>query len=695
MKKQIVALWIILLVPMFLFAQREYIRWNIFDINKVRTKFSNANQLCNGNFQNTLYAMPPAFEYPAGSGINYGTDVAFIVGGYQEDCGGDNPDNLPCVDAGMTEGPADYWDPEHYDPYEELVDGSDRAAMSDDPGSWPQGGFPDYIPNYYYKSLQDYENRKKTVEPGIDPIPLLKDSTGWPGAGPHGERIADQESFSACYAIDHLAEVPPERWLTIQTINRGMAWAGKYYEDFIVWEFIARNIGHTPITRTYFAVWSDFSFIASFNPPNPWGDDGDVCYYDRDRQFAYGWDIDGVETSPTGGTLNASQIAWAGTVVLKTPKGDDGKELGVTGYDAVSNWNAQTTNIGNGARKVEFYRYNLVNADDPRDTDGDGIDDTFDGKPYFEDNTEPTQIMSSGPFTLEPGEMDTMIIATVFGTSKLDLFKNVDQVIQLYKDHWHVIAPPPTPKVRAIAGDQQVELIWDRGAEQDSMFEGYRIYKSVDGGVTWGQPIKDIYGDVIAFKPLAMYDLEDGITGVNPLVPGFNLGFDTGLEPLRKVINGDTVNYFVDHQVNNGYHYRYAVTSYTKGGKAKPPIENSIATDPSIPNDNTVEVVPHAPLAKHSLDSVQVVPNPYIASAAWESKLGERRLDFTGLPAQCEIRIYNSAGELVRTLNHVNGQSSESWDLLSQQGQEVAPGLYFYHIKSGIGTKVGKLVIIY
>ncbi len=685
-----------LFIPLLVFAQREYIRWNIFDINKVRTKFSNANQLCNGNFQNTIFAMPPAFEYPAGSGINYGTDVAFIVGGYQEDGGGENPDNLPCVDAGMTEGPADYWDPDHYDPYVELVDGSDRAAMSDDPDSWPAGGFPDAIPNYYYKTTQDYVNGTRTQTTGIDPLPLLKDSTGWPGAGPHGERIADQESFSACYAIDHLAEVPPERWLTIQTINRGMAWSGKYYEDFIVWTFIARNIGHTPITKTYFAVWSDFAFIASFNPPNPFGDDGDVCYYDRDRQFAYSWDVDGIETSPTGGTLTASQIAWAGSVVLKTPKGDDGRELGVTGYDAVSNYNAQTSNIGNGARKVEFYRYNLDNRDDPRDTDGDGIDDTFDGKPYFEAESEPLQIMSSGPFTLQPGQMDTMIIATVFGVSKLDLFKNVDQVIQLYKDKWHVIAPPPTPKVKVITGDERVELIWDRAAEKDSLFEGYRIYKSVDNGVTWGQPIKDIFGDVIAFKPLEIFDLKNGITGVNDLVPGFNLGFDSGLEGIRKVINGDTVNYFRDDKVQNGYNYRYAVTSYTRGGPAKPPIENAIATDPSIPGDNTVAVTPRSPVAKHTLDSIRVVPNPYIANARWESELGVRRIDFTVLPARCTIRIYNSAGEKVKTLFHDNAtMSSESWDLLSDQGQEVAPGLYFYHVDSPLGMKSGKFVVIY
>jgi len=692
MKKSIFIL--IALIPFSVFGQREYIRWNIFDINKVRTKFNNANQLCDGNFQNTIFALPPAFEYPAGSGINYGTDVAFIIGGYQEDAGGENPNNYPCVDAAMTEGPADYWDPNHYDPYVEFVNG-DRACMSDDPESWPAGGFPETLPNYYYKTTYDYENRIKTVSPQLATIPLLKDSTGWPGAGKDGNKIAEQESFSVSYAIDHLAEVPPERWLTLQTVTRGLAWSGKYYEDFIVWIFTGRNIGHTPITDTYFAVWSDYSFISSFNPPNSYGDDGDVCYYDRERQFAYSWDIDGFETSPTGGMMNAQDIAWAGTVVLKTPKGDDNKELGVTGYDPVSNYNAQTTNIGNGARKVEFYKYNLMNINDPRDTDGDGICETFDdGKDYFQADSEPVQILSSGPFTLEPGEIDTLIIATVFGVSKLDLFKNVDQVRQLYKDNWAVLQPPPMPKLTVKASDQKVELTWDSEAEKDTLFEGYRIYKSYDGGVTWGLPITDIYGDIILFKPMEIFDLKNGVTGVNPLVPGFSLGQDSGLESIRKVVDGDTVNYYVDTQVHNGYNYRYAVCAYTRGSSVKPPLENSISNDPSIPNDNTVAAIPNAAVNESALSNIKVVPNPYIVSAAWESQLGIRRIDFTNLPESCTIYIYNVAGEKVKTLYHDNGESTESWDLLSENNQEIAPGLYYYYIESKIGNTHGKFVLI-
>ncbi len=692
MKINKIILYLIFL-PIIVFSQREYKRWNVFDINKVRTKFSNANQLCNGNFQNTIYALPPAFEYPAGSGINYGTDVAFIVGGFQENCGGENPDNLPCVDAGMSEGPADFWDPDHYDPYIEFV-GGDRASMNDDRESWPQNGFPQYLPNYFYKTTFDYENGIKTENANLPLVEIPIDTSGWPGAKANGSKIGEQESFSVSYAIDHRAEVPPERWLTLQTINRGFAWSSNFYEDFIVWQFVGRNIGDTPITDTYFGIWSDFAFISSFNPPNEFGDDGDACYYDRNRQFAYSWDIDGFETAINGGTMNSQDIAWAGTVVLKTPKSDVGTELGVTTYDAVSNYNAQTTNIGNGARKTEFYYYNLANIDDPRDTDGDGIDDTFNGEDYFVNDAEPVQIMASGPFTLDVGELDTMIVATVFGVSKLDLFKNVDQVMQLYRDKWAILSPPPKPIVNVIQGDRKVELIWDTKAETDSLFEGYRIYKSYDNGVTWGEPIIDVYGDVISYKPIAIFDKINGITGVNPLVPGFSLGNDSGLDDIRRIENGDTSNYFIDSKVNNGFNYRYAICAYTRGSSIKPPLENSISNDPNLPNDNTVSVTPNCSIATTSLKDVKVVPNPYKVSAGWESEIGQNRIDFTNLPQTCTIIIFNNAGEKVKSIKHSNLQSTESWNLLSDSEQEIAPGLYFYYIESSLGNKYGKFIII-
>ncbi len=97
--------------------------------------------------------------------------------------------------------------------------------------------------------------------------------------------------------------------------------------------------------------------------------------------------------------------------------------------------------------------------------------------------------------------------------------------------------------------------------------------------------------------------------------------------------------------------------------------------------------------AAAALDRVRVVPNPYIARAAWETVEGERRLEFVNLPATATIRVYTLAGDLVQTLEH-DGSGTYVWNMLTSNGQGIAPGLYFYHVESEVGERVGKFAVI-
>ncbi len=109
------------------------------------------------------------------------------------------------------------------------------------------------------------------------------------------------------------------------------------------------------------------------------------------------------------------------------------------------------------------------------------------------------------------------------------------------------------------------------------------------------------------------------------------------------------------------------------------------------------------PLARSELDKIAVVPNPYVAAARWEpprlfaSGRGERRIFFIHLPSVCTIRIYTTSGDLVQTIEHrtLINNGSQSWDLRSKDGLDIAPGIYIFHIDApGIGEKVGKFAII-
>jgi hypothetical protein len=105
-----------------------------------------------------------------------------------------------------------------------------------------------------------------------------------------------------------------------------------------------------------------------------------------------------------------------------------------------------------------------------------------------------------------------------------------------------------------------------------------------------------------------------------------------------------------------------------------------------------------------TLDDVRVVPNPYYVRAPWDRSQYDRHVIFQGLPLKCSIRIFNSAGLLIRTIEH-DGEGlygtagSEEWNLLTDKGLDCTSGLYIWQVemKTSDGkkkTKVGKFAII-
>lgn len=107
---------------------------------------------------------------------------------------------------------------------------------------------------------------------------------------------------------------------------------------------------------------------------------------------------------------------------------------------------------------------------------------------------------------------------------------------------------------------------------------------------------------------------------------------------------------------------------------------------------------------KTTMDSIKVVPNPYIATNAMETAVANkflnqrRRIMFTHIPAECDIRIFTSSGILVDHIEVDNEPSAGvvHWDVLSREGLEVAAGMYIYHVESRVtgDEKVGKFAVI-
>jgi len=110
-------------------------------------------------------------------------------------------------------------------------------------------------------------------------------------------------------------------------------------------------------------------------------------------------------------------------------------------------------------------------------------------------------------------------------------------------------------------------------------------------------------------------------------------------------------------------------------------------------------------LVADAMDRIAVVPNPYVASSNFETPppqvftygRGERRVDFIHLPQVCTIRIFTLVGEHVETIEHAGTlyDGTESWNLLSKDGHDIAPGIYIYHVETPDGEeKLGRLAVI-
>lgn len=117
---------------------------------------------------------------------------------------------------------------------------------------------------------------------------------------------------------------------------------------------------------------------------------------------------------------------------------------------------------------------------------------------------------------------------------------------------------------------------------------------------------------------------------------------------------------------------------------------------------DTFQFVTHKPgtvegtVIANTVEKVHPVPNPYYNVSDLELDQFRRIIKFVNMPAaRTTVRIFNLAGDLVRTLVKADPATSElTWDVLTENGIPVASGLYIYHVEAeGLGTKVGKLAV--
>ena len=99
---------------------------------------------------------------------------------------------------------------------------------------------------------------------------------------------------------------------------------------------------------------------------------------------------------------------------------------------------------------------------------------------------------------------------------------------------------------------------------------------------------------------------------------------------------------------------------------------------------------------KADVEKINVFPNPYYGVNPNEINKYQRFVTFNHLPNKAVIRVFNLAGQLVKTINKNSSDQFERWDLKNQNGLPAASGLYIVHIDMpDLGkTKILKVAII-
>ena len=199
-------------------------------------------------------------------------------------------------------------------------------------------------------------------------------------------------------------------------------------------------------------------------------------------------------------------------------------------------------------------------------------------------------IAATGPFDMAAGDTVKLTFAVIAGDDDADYYQNLWQAKQMFDAHFNGPAAPPSPTLSSVTGDRRVTLFWDDAPESasdpstgDQDFEGYKIYRSEDGGVTWGTKITDAQGRTFGYVPVAQFDLNDNIKGPDPKNPLMYLGNDTGLR-----------HSWVDSSVVNGIAYSYTIVSYDQGTPTLYALEGARGDGPQVKNFVTVTPTPRA-----------------------------------------------------------------------------------------------------
>jgi hypothetical protein len=125
-------------------------------------------------------------------------------------------------------------------------------------------------------------------------------------------------------------------------------------------------------------------------------------------------------------------------------------------------------------------------------------------------------------------------------------------------------------------------------------------------------------------------------------------------------------------------------------------LANHINTPNDVFSVTALDITESTSLAADDVEKINVFPNPYYGVNPQEINKYERFVTINHLPDVATIRIFNLAGQLVRTIEKTAPGQFQRWDLQTDSGLPVASGLYIIYVDMpDLGkTKILKAAVI-
>jgi hypothetical protein len=650
----------------------------------------------------SLWPEQPSCEYPLGSGIEHIFDGGLWVGGYiaNDSIGGPGSGKVgPYVTTGA-------------------VDASSVSGRG--------GGF-------------EFTNARGSV---MKERSSLTDSRFYdPRAVSHQDFVCNYVDTNRTLLNGEIIENHNPLGLAVH--QESYAWNFPFADFFVIINYTIKNVTNKYIDSIYVGLWTDAVVRnTKITPP-----DGASFYnkggdgYSDSMRIAYEFDA----TGDIGFTDSYVGIQYLGS----TPVLDS---LFIVDQDTLPSvnfvsWQFRNTNDPN-----------FFSPQDDAGLDGRyrKMQGYFGGYNRWKKGINPATLkapsnrsvlITTGPFKyIAPGDSINVVFAIVcakkYGNDpaaydtpeqKTNLYSNASWALRAYygedRNHNGVLdpgedidgngkitryilpSPPIYPNVKVIPQSQSVTIYWDKRSESSidpisgiKDFEGYRVYRTETGfDLTEKQ---DIYKSLVL---MAQFDS----TG-NPY--GFNTGFSAVELKNPVTFAGDPNQYYYKFELNNllnGWQYLFSVTAFDKGDP-----KNNLESLESSALASLQRIIPGTTPTSNPNVQVGVYPNPYYGNAYWDGNSERlRKIYFFNLPATCEITIYTLSGDVVKRIEHnqssngadlrwfqqyasdgkqVMSGGEEPWDLLTNDQQAIATGLYLFSVKdlSTGDIKTGKFLII-